>query len=157
MTWMYQGRPLDEEKDIPKDAAGFVYIIRDRDTGRKYIGRKLLTKAGRRQVNGRVKKIRKESDWRDYWSSSPELLELIEQHGTDSGRFQREILLFASGKAPLNYLEERLLYSLGVLESDVFINSNVRSKMYERHIRDKVSTSDIDNVLYVIKKELLTE
>lgn len=142
--WLYRGEELTDER-IPEKAFGFLYLITDTETGKRYIGRKLLTKAGRKTVKGKVKKIRVESDWRDYWSSSPELISLIESRGTDG--FIREILMFAPNKAILNYLEEKFLYMVGALESDGWYNSNIRSKMYKRNIMGKLDNDALKEAL----------
>ena len=38
MTWSYQGKEITE---LPEGTVGFVYIIINQITGRKYIGKKL--------------------------------------------------------------------------------------------------------------------
>lgn len=134
MTWFYRGNELEDEH-IPSKAVGFVYLMVHKPTGQRYIGRKLLTKAVRRQKNKKIIKSRTESDWREYWSSSPEILKIIEEHGTDV--FTREVLVFANNKSELNYMEECLQYSLGVLEDEGWINSNIRSKAFRKHIFGK--------------------
>jgi len=117
---------------MPYDAIGFLYQITHIPSGKKYIGKKLLTKAATQIVKGKKKKIRKPSDWQDYWSSSPILQEMIEKEGTDN--FKREIIMFCKTKSALNYAEEKALYYLGVLESDKWINSNIRSRVFKKHI-----------------------
>lgn len=133
MSWIYKGKELDEA-DIPKNAVGFIYIIRQLSTGKKYIGRKLLTKAGTKRVNGKVKKTRVESDWKDYWSSSPKIKAWIEEAGNASD-FTKEILIFVSSAGMMVYAEEYALYTAGVLESDDWINDNIRAKVYRRWCR----------------------
>lgn len=144
MTWLYNGSPLDDE-DIPEKAQGFVYMLTYLPTGQRYIGRKLLTKSHRRQKNKKIIRSRVESDWRDYWSSSPDIKLLIESEGTEN--FVREVLMFADTKGQLNYLEERLLYSVGALESEFWLNGNIRSKMYKRNILHKLDTNELHSVL----------
>lgn len=144
MSWLYKGKVLEDE-DIPEKAQGFIYLITYLPTNQKYIGRKLLTKAHRRQKNKKIIRTRVESDWREYWSSSPEVNLLVEQEGTDN--FVREILVFAQSKGQLNYLEEKFLYCVGALESEVWLNSNIRSKMYKRNILNKLDTEEINSVL----------
>lgn len=153
MSWLYKKEILTDDM-IPAKAVGFIYIITDNETRKRYIGRKLLTKAHTRQKNKKIIKTRVESDWRDYWSSSPELTLLIEENGTD--RFTREILMFAETKGLLNYLEERIQYSLGVLESEDWLNTNIRAKMFKRNIIGKTSTSDINEVLDYINGQEIT-
>lgn len=125
--WLYNGKELNEA-DIPTKAMGFIYMIRQISNGRRYIGKKLLTKAATKTTKGVKKKIRKESDWKDYWSSSPSLKEYIAEHGTDD--FEREILTFFTSKGSAVYLEELALYMMGALESDRYWNDNIRSKVY---------------------------
>jgi Putative endonuclease segE, GIY-YIG domain len=150
MTWYYKGNELTDEM-IPAKAAGFIYIITHSPTSRRYIGRKLLTKAHRRQKNNKIIRTRVESDWREYWSSSPEVKQLVEQEGTDN--FVREILMFADTKGQLNYLEEKFLYCVGALESEHWLNSNIRSKMYKRNILNKLDTVELSTVLHSINNK----
>lgn len=147
MSWIYKGKVLEDD-DIPEKAQGFIYLITYLPTNQKYIGRKLLTKAHRRQKNKKIIRTRVESDWREYWSSSPEVKLLVEQEGTDN--FVREVLVFAQSKGQLNYLEEKFLYCVGALESEVWLNSNIRSKMYKRNILNKLDTEEINSVLHSI-------
>lgn len=149
MTWYYKGTVLEDEM-IPDKTAGFIYLITHTPTSRRYIGRKLLTKIHRRQKNKKIIRSRVESDWREYWSSSPEIARMIEEEGTDN--FVREVLVFAQSKGQLNYLEEKFLYSVGVLESESWINSNIRSKMYKRNILNKLDVEEITSVLHSLTK-----
>ena len=129
-NWIYLGQEILSEDDIPVDKSiGFIYIITQKSTGNRYLGRKLLTKASSKQVKGVKKKTRKASDWLTYWSSSPKIKEWIkEAGGTDD--FTREIILFVTSKGMLAYGEECALYMVGALESDLWINDNIRSKIY---------------------------
>jgi hypothetical protein len=70
---------------------------------------------------------------------------LIESGGTDN--FVREVLMFADTKGQLNYLEERLLYSIGALESEFWLNGNIRAKMFKRNIFNKLNTIELSSVL----------
>lgn len=148
MTWLYKGNELLDEM-IPTKAVGFIYVLHYLPTKQKYIGRKLLTKAHRRQKNKKVIRSRVESDWREYWSSSPDVKQLVEEVGQD--KFVREILMFAETKGQLNYLEERLLYTVGAMEDAYWLNSNIRSKMYKRNILNKIDTDELNSVLHHIQ------
>lgn len=139
--WQYNGKEI-EDSDIPDKAIGFIYLITQISNGKKYIGRKLLTKAATKTVKGVKKKIRKESDWKGYWSSSPWLKEYIDQNGTDD--FTREILVFCYGKAEMTYAEEKIQYSLGVLETDSWLNDNIRSKQYRKWVNNYKNLIDLN-------------
>lgn len=71
---------------------------------------------------------------------------MVAEEGTD--KFTREILVFAPGKAILNYLEEKFLYTIGAMESMDWINGNIRSKVMKRHIIDKINTEEIGTLLF---------
>lgn len=132
--WTYQGNTFVSLDDAPEKSVGFIYLITQVSTGKKYIGRKLLTKAATKKVNGKTKKLRVESDWKDYWSSSPKIKQWIEEAGgTDD--FRKEILLFVSSKGCLAYTEELALYMVGALESDNWLNDNIRSKIYRSWVK----------------------
>lgn len=146
MTWFYKGVPIEDDR-IPPKAVGFLYLITLPD-GRRYLGRKLLTKSHRRQKNLKVIKSRVESDWKDYWSSSPEIISLIEEKGTDG--ILREILMFAFNKSELIYLEEKAQYVLGVLETEEFCNTNIRAKLFYRVIKN-IDTDELNSVLESVK------
>lgn len=142
--WIYKNHFLNSESDLfrvlslpetitPKTlpVIGFVYCITERETGKSYIGRKLLTHPKR----VKNKKTRVYSDWMNYWSSSPALKLLIEEKGKHS--FDREILAFLSSKGSLVYAEELCLFQLGVLESDKFFNNNIRSRIYRSWVKQE--------------------
>lgn len=127
--WMYQGTPIESIDQIPvPKAVGFIYLITRKSTGRKYIGKKLLTKSSSKTVKGVKKKTRAESDWQNYWSSSPVLKEIFKEEGYDD--FTREILVFATSKGSMVYLEEKALYAVGALEDTLWYNENIRAKVY---------------------------
>lgn len=142
--WKFKGTEL-QDADIPPKAIGFVYCITQISNGKKYIGRKLLTAAATKTVAGVKKKYRKESDWKDYWSSSPWLQAYIEEHGTAD--FSKEILVFCFGKAELNYAEEKIQYSLGVLETDNFLNDNIRSKQYRKWAKNYKNLKELNSAI----------
>ena len=132
MTWYYDGKELEEP---PDDAFGFVYLIECTKNGKKYYGKKLLTKAGYKQVKGKRKKIRKESDWKTYFGSSKELLSDVEIMGEK--QFKREILRFCKSRGECNYFESKY-----ILESDAILND----KYYNDWLAVKVSRSHLKNV-----------
>lgn len=132
MTWCYDGKELEEP---PDDAFGFVYLIECTKNGKKYYGKKLLTKAGYKQVKGKRKKIRKESDWKTYFGSSKELLSDVELLGEN--HFKRTILRFCKTRGECNYFESKF-----ILESDAILSD----KYYNDWLSVKVSSSHLKNI-----------
>ena len=141
--WLYKDV---EVKTLPDDCVGFVYIIVNLKTNRKYVGKKLakFSKTTYKTVvlkNGKKKKkkIRSkiDSDWKDYYGSSKELNEDIEKLGTEN--FKREILFFCKSKAECSYIESREQFSRKVLESDDYYNNNIMCRIHGSHIKGKLS------------------
>ena len=84
--WIYQGTTFTSN-DID-DFFGFVYCITNNTNGRQYIGRKYFWKF--RTPRGKKRKVKSESDWKNYYGSCPELKEEIEQLGRQN--FSRVML-----------------------------------------------------------------
>ena len=128
--WLYNDKELTDE-DI-KGYYGFIYEIENLIDGRLYLGRKYFTKAGTKQVKGKRKKTRKESDWKDYYGSSPSLLLDIERLGREN--FKRTIVRLCTTRGETNYWEAKLQFANEVLESDKYYNSNILVKFTRRNI-----------------------
>jgi hypothetical protein len=141
MTWLYENQPVET---LPEDCVGFVYLITNVTTERKYIGKKLakFSKTTQKTVklkNGtkKKKKIRSkvDSDWRDYYGSSPNLSKDIEQLGTEN--FTREILYYCKSKAECSYIEAREQFKNKVLESTDWYNGHIQVRVHGSHILKK--------------------
>jgi hypothetical protein len=143
MTWLYQDQIVDV---LPEDCVGFVYLITNNTNSRKYIGKKLakFSKTTQRTVklkNGskKKKKIRTkvDSDWRDYYGSSPELTKDVEQIGKEN--FTREILYYCNSKSECSYIEAREQFSRRVLESADYYNGHIQVRVHGSHIAGKIT------------------
>ena len=129
--WLYENKEFTE---VPDNIIGFVYRITNLQTGRQYIGKKLFTFARRKSVKGKRKRVRVESDWRDYYGSNKELLHDIATIGGE--HFQREILHLCANKGRCNYLEAKLQFQYGVLEHpDKFYNDWIMCKVHRKHLK----------------------
>ena len=140
MQWTYQGKIVEE---LPEDCEAFVYLITNTTNDRKYVGKKLAKfKKTRPPLKGRINKRRSkvESDWRDYWGSSDQLQEDVNQIGED--KFTREILYYCPSRGVASYLEAREQFERRVLEHDEYYNGiiNVRvggSKVLREALKGK--------------------
>lgn len=128
MEWLFNNNTVDNP---PKDAIGFIYKITNLCNGRMYIGKKLLTMATTKQINGKKKKARKESKWREYNGSNQELLQDIKQIGQNN--IKKEILEWTYTDSYHNYCEIKYQFKLDVLENVQFYNDNIGGRYYKRN------------------------
>lgn len=131
--WIYNGKEFTSE-DIG-NSFGFVYIITNLENNKKYIGKKnfySVRKDPKTPKGKRTKRIKKESNWMDYYGSSEAVKFLVEANGKDS--FHREILLLCYSLGELNYNESKLLFKFDVLESDDYYNDNIIGRYYAKNV-----------------------
>jgi len=138
MSWTYQNEIVET---LPEECVGFVYLITNVISGRKYIGKKLakFAKTSYKMVklkNGtkKKKKIRSkiDSDWRDYYGSNLELNADVLKLGKEN--FTREILYYCTSKAQCSYIEAREQFTNKVLESSDWYNGHIAVRVHGSHI-----------------------
>ena len=138
MTWLYKNTIITE---LPEDCIGFVYLITNNFSGRKYIGKKLakFSKTTYKTVklkNGtkKKKKIRSkvDSDWQEYYGSSPELTKDVVALGAEN--FTREILFYCQSKSECSYIEAREQFARKVLETNDYYNGHIQVRVHGSHI-----------------------
>ena len=135
----WQGMP----EVIPKEVFGFLYRMTHKSTGKIYIGAKQLYFWDGPQVGYKCsnpvdpefdKTLWKDSDWREYHSSS----KTIEKIGKDEGihAFDYEVISFHTDKLDLFKSELDLHIELDVLEAVnedgdyVYYNENIMGQAY---------------------------
>jgi hypothetical protein len=144
MAWLYENIQVET---LPEDCVGFVYLITNKLSGRKYIGKKLAKfskttykvvklkngKKKRKKIKGKI-----DSDWQTYYGSSPELTRDVVALGTEN--FNREILFYCSSKAECSYIEAREQFRHKVLESDDYYNGHIQVRVHGSHIKNKLGS-----------------
>jgi len=115
-AWIYNGSIFTSDMIIVH--IGFVYKITNTNDGRFYIGKKLFTRAGYKTIKKKKKKIRVESDWKNYYSSSEELNEDVQKLGKNM--FRREILRLCKSKSECTYYEAKYQFELSVLLENTY-------------------------------------
>ena len=142
--WLYKEQVIEKIEDMPQGTFGFIYITTHTSSGISYIGKKSLyhnvkrklTKKELAEHTGRGRKpttevVQKESDWKTYYGSTKQIVELIK--GGKQEDFTREILQFVFNKKLLTYHECKYLFSYGVLENpDKWMNDNILGKFYTK-------------------------
>ena len=133
--WVYQHTSEEFKPEDAEGYVGFVYMITHIPTGRKYIGKKLFTKASTKQVKGKKKKIRVASDWEKYYGSNKVLQEEVVANGKD--QYVREILHLCKSLSTCSYWETYEIFSRHALMSNGFYNEWVTCKIRKAHVMPK--------------------
>jgi hypothetical protein len=132
MVWVYKGIEFRELSQFGS-AIGFVYLIENIESNRKYIGKKNLYFMKSRMVKKKKKRYKEESDWLTYYGSSEELKEEVSLYGED--RFKREILHLCYSKAEMSYLELAEQMSREVLLKEEYYNNWVSARVRTAHLK----------------------
>ena len=123
--WLYKDTTFTSD-DIG-DFFGYVYLITNNTTGKKYIGRKYFVQ--RRKPKGGKRRVTSESDWKKYYGSSPELKADVKKYGKLN--FKREIISLHETLGKVNYEETKQLFLNNVLiealddGTPAYYNSNI--------------------------------
>lgn len=140
--WLYNEQVINSIEDMPQGTFGFIYMTTHNPSGISYIGKKSLyhnvkrklTKKELAEQTGRGRKpttqvVQKESDWKTYYGSTKQIVELIK--GGKQEEFTREILQFVFNKKLLTYYECKYLFTYSVLENpDGWYNDSILGKFY---------------------------
>lgn len=139
--WVYKGKPISEYDIDLEDYEGFVYLIKNLNNNKSYIGKKTLWNRNRKQVkkkNGEGKKtkiVKKQSDWKKYWGSNKWIKHDVEQ--SDAVNFERTILHFFKSKGESNYIEAMYQFKFEVLlNPDDWYNDWIMCKVQRSHLKD---------------------
>lgn len=124
--WTFNSKPFTTD-DIGI-YLGFVYIITQKSTGMRYIGRKYFWSY--KKVKGKKNRVKSESDWKKYYGSSKDLMALVKKCGKED--FERVILSLHTTKGDVNYEEVKQQFKNDVLEDAKYFNDNINGKWYRK-------------------------
>jgi len=143
--WLYNGKPLLE---APEEFFGFVYLISNISSGKKYIGRKYFGTTRRIKVKGKKRRkiIRKDSNWKSYTGSSKILNSDIEKLGKDTFKF--EVLIMGKTKGQVNYLEENIHHRYHVSIKEDYYNDCIGPRRFATVRLDEEITSKINKLKF---------
>ncbi len=131
--WMYRGKPFTSKKI--KDYYGFLYLIENKLTGRKYVGRKYFVQ--KRKPKGGKRRVTSESDWKKYYGSNEQLKFDAKEFGKEN--FSRKILSLHKTVGKTNYAETEALFKYNVLRekmdngSPMYYNDNILGRYFKKH------------------------
>jgi hypothetical protein len=143
--WLYNKQVISSIEDMPQGTFGFIYMTTHTSSGISYIGKKSLYHNVKRKLTkkeladmpvtrGRkvtTEIVQKESDWKTYYGSTKQIVELIK--GGKQEDFTREIIQFVFNKKLLTYYECKYLFKYGVLEHPLeYFNDNILGKFYTK-------------------------
>lgn len=131
--WLYQSQEFNLNEH--SEAFAFVYIITNLKNSKQYVGQKQFFTFKYRSVNKKRKKVKVESDWKEYFGSSNDLLEDVKALGEDN--FKREIIHLCPRKGIANYLEAKEQMMRGVLESDNYYNGIINCRVSKSHLKNQ--------------------
>lgn len=135
--WHFKGEAYEGPA---KDDAAFVYVITDLENGKKYVGKKQFwSKRKLKSTDKRRTTI--ESDWKQYYSSSDTLKAIAKENPK---RLYREIIAVCKHLRHASYLEVKLQFAYGVLESDAWYNDNIAGKWFPSLYNDMAEKVDAD-------------
>jgi len=132
--WYYQGTAFTSA-DIG-EFFGYVYLITNIESGKKYIGRKYFTSRRKPRSGKSKRRVTSESDWKKYYGSSDELKSDVKRLGKE--KFKREILSLRYTKGKVNFEETRQLFLNNVLTESLedgtpaYYNSNILGRYYRK-------------------------
>jgi len=138
MTWIYN----DVEYSEPdKKYEGFVYLITNLITNRKYIGKKSFWTRRKDRKTGRRKTL--ESNWKNYFGSCDSLIQDVKDLGKD--QFRKEILYLCPHKKSMSYFETLEQFTRNVLLEESYYNTNIEGKFF---------SSERENIYNLVSKNL---
>ena len=131
LNWVYNGAELTE---VPEKCIGFVYEITNLTDDRKYIGKKFFQFTKTKQVKLKKKKVKVESDWKDYYGSNDELKSDVERIGKEN--FKREILHLCYTKGECGYLEAKEQFGRDVILTKRYYNNWISCRVTGTHVKN---------------------
>jgi len=133
--WFAKGTLYEPTEDELSLMVGFVYLITEIDTGKKYVGKKGFWSTRKLPpLKGQKRKriVKKESDWKEYYGSSEHLKLMIEEKGERA--YYREILHFCTTKGEMSYLEAKEQFDRDVLLREDYYNAFIGMKIHAKHL-----------------------
>ena len=129
--WLYKNK-IFESEDID-NYYGYVYIITNMTNNMKYIGKKFFWTTKYKTVKKKRKRLKVESNWKEYYGSSDILNEIVKEIGEHN--FKREILRLCKTKGECSYFEAKEQFQSDAVISDEYYNKWISVRVRETHLK----------------------
>lgn len=148
--WHYNRLLIRRIEDLPDHTSlfGFCYKITNLKTGGIYIGKKQFWSTTKKKLTRseqspdqrkkKYKRVCKESNWKDYCGSNPQLKDDLAKWGPHF--FTKEILAVAHSKKHLSYLEAHYQFHFDVLRQKSY-NKNILGKFFAQDLEQPVQST----------------
>ena len=134
INWIYNNKEFTENEI--GDNYGFVYIITNLQSGKKYIGKKFFYSIKSKVIKGKRKRQKLPSDWKTYYGSNTELQNDVKILG--QSMFKREIIHLCKTKGECGYLEAKEQFQRNVLESNDYYNTWIMVRVRKNHLKNVI-------------------
>jgi len=130
--WFKEDKEFKDLEDFPEDVVGFVYEVKHLETGKRYIGKKILKhKRTLKPLKGykrkRVKYV--ESDWKTYTGSNDTTKRWL------WSECDREILELCKNKTMMSYYETKYQFKRDAIENNNYLNDNILGRYYRKSLK----------------------
>ena len=139
--WYYNNEIYNPDEQDLDGLVGFVYIVTEKSTGMKYIGKKGFWRSKILPVTKTRKRRKKtlvESDWRTYCGSSENVKLILNEQGLEA--FDREILHICKTKGECSYMEAKEQFDRDVLLRDDYYNGIINCRINRKHLKMEMLT-----------------
>ena len=121
------------ESEHVQNYYGMVYLLINKETKRKYIGKKFFWSKVTRSVKGKKKKVLVESDWKKYYGSNKELKEEL----ANGAEFERYLVQLCESKTECAYWEMDYQIRCEALLTEEYYNQFIGGKINGKWLRKK--------------------
>jgi hypothetical protein len=134
--WIHllEGWALESEHVQPY--YGMVYLLINKETKRKYIGKKFFWSKVIRSVKGKKKKVLIESDWKKYYGSNKELKEEL----ANGAEFERYVVHLCESKTECAYWEMDYQIRCEALLTEEYYNQFIGGKINGKWLKRNLIT-----------------
>ena len=134
--WIHllEGWALESEHVQPY--YGMVYLLINKETKRKYIGKKFFWSKVTRSVKGKKKKVLVESDWKKYYGSNKELKEEL----ANGAQFERYVVHLCESKTECAYWEMDYQIRCEALLTEEYYNQFIGGKINGKWLKRNLIT-----------------